>query len=430
MKAENRFLTPPDYEKLIEPIRVDGSLYTSDDVFQQELERIWYKTWVFVGHTSEIPKSGDYVARHIGLQPVLMVRDRGGNVNVFHNRCTHRGNLIVNTPDGNLRAITCPYHGWAFNLSGELVDAPHGKEYTKDFLASNGLNKVKRMSEYRGFIFASLSPEGPTLLEHMGEARRFIDRLVELSPVGEVELTAGWVRHKYRSNWKMLFENDTDGYHVEYVHKSFVQAMIGSQVPEYVGDGKGKTMPIIRDWGGGHTELDFGPGYRYNDATFEWLGRADTSKLTDYVTVMEEAYGKEKAREKLIDGPPHAIIFPNLFIAELSVVIFQPVSANQSVQWHCPVFFKGVPESLNRRMIRQAEGALGPGGFLVADDQIIAERNQDGLISDNPKWLDLSRGYGNEKSVEGLTGVMENSDMTAETTNRSFWKAYKSLMSA
>lgn len=414
-----------DYRALIQPDKVEASLYTSSEIFNDELERIWYKTWVFVGHTSEISKPGDYISRNIGLQPVIMVRDKTGDFNVFSNRCAHRGTKLCNKQSGNVRALVCPYHGWAYDLTGRLVEAPHGGEYSAEFMAEKGLAKVPRLGEYRGFVFASLAEDGPTLDEHLGRSKAFIDRFVEMSPEQEVELTAGWVRHKYESNWKMLYENDTDGYHPEFTHASFLMA-IDTQVVDYVGKRDMATEPVIKDWGDGHTELEFGTGYRHSGKPFEWFGRASPAKFPNYVAAMEEKYGAELALEKMIDGPPHAIIFPNLFIAELSVVIFEPVSANQSVQWHCPAFFKGSPE-VNRRMIRQAEGALGPGGFLVADDQIVAERNQQGLMARSPQWLDISRGMDTEVPDPENEGVVIG-EMVSELTNRGFWKRYMSLM--
>jgi phenylpropionate dioxygenase-like ring-hydroxylating dioxygenase large terminal subunit len=417
-----------NYDYLIQSDKVEGLLYTSDEVFNDELERIWYKTWVFVGHASEIPNPGDYISRNIGLQPVIMVRDRDGSVNVFYNRCTHRGTKLCNRLSGNSRALVCPYHGWAFDLAGNLVDAPHGGEYTPEFMAAHALARAPRQGEYRGFVFASLSPDGVSLDAHLGRGKQLIDRMVDLSPEGEIELSAGWVRHKYDSNWKMLYENDTDGYHVEFTHVSFLQA-ISTQVADYVGqrEAEGKN-PVIRAWGDGHTEIDFATGYRRTGNPFEWFGRVRAQHLPNYVEAMEKAYGKEVAQQRFIDGPPHAIIFPNLFLAELSIVVFEPVAANRCVQWHCPVFFKGAPE-VNKRMIRQAEGALGPGGFLIADDQIVAERNQQGLLARNPQWLDLTRGLATETDDPEHNGVRVG-EMVSELTNRAFWTKYKELMLA
>ena len=83
--------TLPDWGELIEHDRVHGSLYTDPAIYQAELERIWYRTWVYVGHVSEVPEPNDYVLKSIGPQPVIMSRDKQGHIHLLLNRCTHRG---------------------------------------------------------------------------------------------------------------------------------------------------------------------------------------------------------------------------------------------------------------------------------------------------------------------------------------------------
>jgi phenylpropionate dioxygenase-like ring-hydroxylating dioxygenase large terminal subunit len=123
------------------------------------------------------------------------------------------------------------------------------------------------VAAYRGFVFASLAPEGFALAEHLGPATRLIDRSCDLSPEGEIELTAGWVRHRCAANWKMLPENDSDGYHLGFVHRSMFMT-IRSQYQRVVGDERA-IKAVIRDWGQGHIEIDWSPGYQ---GPFEWFG--------------------------------------------------------------------------------------------------------------------------------------------------------------
>jgi phenylpropionate dioxygenase-like ring-hydroxylating dioxygenase large terminal subunit len=120
-------LTPASYRDLVQPDRVHGSLYTEPYVFEDELDRIFHRGWVFVAHDSELPNPGDYITRTVGRQHYLVVRGQDGAVNVFFNRCQHRGNLLCNKPAGSAKSFTCPYHGWAFSLGGELQDVPHAE---------------------------------------------------------------------------------------------------------------------------------------------------------------------------------------------------------------------------------------------------------------------------------------------------------------
>jgi len=410
-----------DFGELIQDDRIHGSLYTDPDIYREELDRIFHNGWVFVGHDSEIPNPGDWVRRAIGEQPVLMIRDNDGQVQVIMNRCTHRGNLLCTQKQGNNKQLVCPYHGWVFGADGQLLDTPepsgYGKQWNK---ADFDVPQANHVEVYRGFVFACLAEEAITLAEHLGDAAELLDRMVDMSPEGEIEVTGGWLQHRFKANWKMLPENDTDGYHVAVTHQSFVMAT-SSQVADYVGEG---ALPKVRDWGMGHTEIDFRLGYRDTDRTFEWYGRLDEAKVPDYVSKMETRYGKEDARKMLVDGPPHAIIFPNLFLAEMNIVFYFPVGPDECVQVYTPLYLKGAPD-MNKRTIRQTEGAVGPAAFLLADDVTIAERTQIGLRAHGNDWLDLSRGMDREAVDEDGHPVSELSD---ETPNRAFWSHYKSVM--
>jgi phenylpropionate dioxygenase-like ring-hydroxylating dioxygenase large terminal subunit len=404
-----------DYKHLIQADKVHGSLYTSEDIYADEMEKIFQNSWFYVGHESEIKEAGDFVSRDIGRSAVIMVRDKDNTVNVLVNRCSHRGNNLCNEMDGNKRNFSCLYHGWVFALNGDLLDVPYPDGFTKD-KKDHGLQKLVTDS-YRGFVFASFKEPTRSFDDYLGNGKKLIDRACNLSPEGEVDLTGGWVRQKFDANWKMLPENDTDGYHVNYVHQSFVQ-VIPSQYNEFVG-GEDTNKGVIRDWGNGHTEIDFAAGYVN---TLDWLG-STVEKSKSYVEKMHAAYGEEEGDRRMFDGPPHSCIFPNLFLAEMNIVIFQPTSVNSCVQWSTPMFLKGVPE-LNFKLLRQSEGALGPAAFLLADDATIAERAQKALQAGTP-WCDLSRGI--DREIVREDGVKE-SRMSDETSNRGFWHHYRSMM--
>lgn len=416
-----QFETPAEInvETLVHDDKIHASLYTDPHIFEQELEKIFYRVWVFVGHDSEVPEPGDYVTRQIGRQPVLMVRDKAGAVSVFLNRCAHRGTLVCPAESGNARAFTCPYHGWTYDLSGQLTGVPFPGAYGPDFnKGDHHLPRVARCDSYRGFVFASLSPEGPSLADHLGIASRLIDRACDLSPEGELDLSAGWVKHRYMSNWKMIPENDTDGYHLGFVHRSVLRSA-GSQYQLFIGEESGN-KGLLRDWGNGHTEIEFSPGYKQ---PFEWFGGAP-DKYAAYLAQLEHSCGKTEADRRVFEGPPHALIFPNLFLAEMNIALFYPLDAEEAIQWHTPMFLKGVPE-LNTRLLRQSEAAMGPASFLLPEDITIASRNQAGLHARQPEWLDLSRGR-NREYVDEAGRVV--SHFTDEVTNRAFWKHYRTLM--
>jgi phenylpropionate dioxygenase-like ring-hydroxylating dioxygenase large terminal subunit len=414
--------TVPHWGDLIERDRVHGSLYTDPAIFQLELERIWYRTWVYVGHLSEVPEPNDYVLKSIGPQPVIMSRDRQGQVHLLLNRCAHRANLVCDAPRGNSSAFRCPYHGWTFSNAGKLLGYPFnsgygGREAKKDL----GLGRVPRIGVYQGFVFGSFAADGPSLLEHLGAATDAFDRLVRLSPSGEVELTAGWLQHKVTANWKMVLENETDGYHPQFVHSS-IFSVADSGIGELYGE---KSTALSRDLGGGHSENDLRPEFRRIGKPLGWFGTTP-DKVPDYVAQLRAALGKQRAEEILIDGSPHVMVFPNLFIAEIQLFVIQPLAVDETVQHVTAVQYKGAPD-MNRRMLQQTIGSVGPAGFLLADDSEMYERNQRGVQALRPQWLVLKRGMHRERRDED--GMLIG-DATDEVPQRGIWRHYRSLMEA
>jgi phenylpropionate dioxygenase-like ring-hydroxylating dioxygenase large terminal subunit len=410
-----------DYKTLVQDDRIHASLYTDPRVFADEMDRIFHLGWVFVGHDSEVPRPGDFVTRRLGREPVIMVRGKDAGIAVLVNRCMHRGTLLCPADRGTARTFACPYHGWTYDLSGELLGVPYPGGYQAFDKSAHGLARAPRVSTYRGFVFASLAATGPTLAEHLGAATRLIDRSCGLSPVGEVELTAGWVKHRCTANWKMLPENDSDGYHLGFVHSALFKS-VRTQYQRVIGEEK-SIKAVVRAWGHGHIEIDWSPGYQ---APFEWLGGASGSVVADYVAALERRDGAETARRRIMQGPAHALIFPNLFLGETNIAIVEPVDVGQCVHWHTPMFLKGVPE-FNGRLLRMAEAGMGPASFLMPEDLIVASRNQAGLQARAVEWLLLGRGL-NRESVDAEGRVV--SHVTDETTNRAFWHHYRSVMTA
>ncbi len=401
---------------------VHGALYSDEAIFQAELEKIWYRTWVYVGHVSEVPKPNDFVMKVLGPQQVLMTRDRNGGINLLLNRCAHRGNQLCMEQKGNRSSFTCPYHGWTFSNTGQLRGFPFANGYDGADRSKLGLAHVPRVAQYRGFVFGSFAAEGPSLEEHLGAARDALDRLCETSPSGEVEITAGFLQHRAKSNWKFLVENETDGYHPQFVHAS-----IFSVAKSGIGDLYGpQSTAVARDLGDGHTENDLRPEFRRIGKPMNWFG-TNAERLPEYVASMKAAYGEEKATQIMIDGTPHVMIFPNLFIAEIQIFVIQPLAANETVQHVTALQFKDAPD-LNRRLRQQTMGSVGPAGFLLADDAEMYERTQRGVTgASKPEWNYLGRGLHRERrDADGfLVG-----DATDEVTSRGIWRHYRSLMEA
>src|ERR1700733_4534968 len=184
---------------------VHSDVYTSPVIFEREMEQIFHRGWVFVGHDSEIPANGDYVLRWIGRQSVIMNRDSHGNVHLFMNRCRHRANSVCQFEKGNSAFFRCAYHGWTYKDSGELVGVPYAEgAYEPPLDKDNfGLIPTPRMGIYRGFVWGSLDREGPSLDDHLGvSAKRAVDLFCDHSPIGEIEVRHGATKSVIYANWK------------------------------------------------------------------------------------------------------------------------------------------------------------------------------------------------------------------------------------
>jgi len=419
-----------EYGELIQEDQVHGRLYYDPVIFAEELEKIWHRQWVYVGHESEVAQPGDYLTRQLGLQPLIMTRDQEGTIQLLLNRCRHRGNLVCESGRGNTQEFRCIYHGWTYNTAGDLLGAPYSAAYGASFRKEDyGLAKVPRVGRYRGFLFASLSPTGISLDEHLGYAKGLIDQFVEMSPEGEVELCAGTQKQRYRGNWKMQVENAVDNYHTTFVHQTandIMRVRTGVDLSQTTSE---QSPALSRYLGGGHALFDFRPLQRQMGKVLNLNNQAKADGTTGarkvYVEAMAKRYGSERAQEILQDGPPHGYIFPNLIFIQLQVRRIQPVSASETAIYYQPSLLKGVPAELNTARLREHEWFFGPAGFGSPDDLEIFERQQVALQARANEWLVLRRGLHRERIEEG--GV-RTSHIADEGHVRGIWQHYQRLM--
>jgi phenylpropionate dioxygenase-like ring-hydroxylating dioxygenase large terminal subunit len=409
------------FNQLIDGPHVRGRLYRDPDLFQRELEAIWYKVWVYIGHVSEVPNPGDFVRRQIGMQPVIMIRDDDGQVGVFFNRCRHRGNLVCQRERGNAEVIRCPYHGWTYARSGELLEPTFEEGYDSNLRRQDfALARTPRVDSYRGLVFASVSPVGITLDEHLGAAKEFIDLFLDLSPLGEIDLNTGTQKLRYRANWKMLPENSLEGdYHGPFIHRvAFdlharqtglnMSSLYENEVPD-----------VIRYLPGGHMVED------YRGASMSPPPGPPSAARRAYVEAMEQRYGAERARQLTSTTAPLVYIFPNLLYLMTHIRRVQPVSVDETYVYYQPMFLKGVPPEINEMRLRLHEFGFGPAGFISPDDIEIMERNQIGIQAQGNDTSFIGRGIHREKAMAdgGTAGFTMD-----ENHLRGMWRHYAKLM--
>lgn len=408
---------------------VHTRVYLDPVIFAQELRRIWSRVWVYVGHDSEIAEPGDYVRRQLGPQPVVLVRDEDGEVGVLVNRCPHRGNLVCQLERGNAQFFRCAYHGWTFKCDGGLLGVTYRKGFRDDQLDElGGMPRVPRVASYRGFVFASLATDGMPLSEQLGPVASRLDEFVDLAPDGEVLLTAGVQKSLYRGNWKLWSENSVDNYHANFVHAS--QAALDPALKRTMARVSSQdSTALVRELGEGNAELDFRPelrrlGMLLNTGIAQGAPEEDQAA---YVRAVHRRLGRERAEALLQQGPPHAFIFPNLFVLQQDARVVQPVAPDRSYVFNYPALLKGAPASVNVSRLRRHENAYGPAGNVLSDDLDVFTRNQRSFADgETGAWLRLERGLHRVRTDDDGRQV---GHITDELGQRSFWRAYNRWMS-
>lgn len=409
--------------------RVDGSIYTSPRIFQEEMDRVFGKTWVFVAHDSEIPAPGDFKTAYIGARPVIVSRDKEGRIHVLLNRCRHRAAAVSRDLSGNTTHFTCKYHGWSYRSDGSLMTmAMHRGGYPDDIdKSAMGLMPAARVDSYRGLIFASMAAEGPTLREHLGPALPYIDRQFDCSPTGKIAVRRGAHRTVYRGNWKFQAENSTDGYHGNFVHQSFWKLMSrfgneGGQHGNYVELDIAKIFQR-REQGrtvgfrGGHGLLQY-------PAPETGIASLRTGPHADYARAMEASYTPARLDEIM---PQHNLwIFPNLGILLDQIRVVQPLAPDLT---EVDLYFydlDGVSDAYNQARFDGYERFFGPASFGSPDDVEMFAINQTGLGAGEVKWLELGRGLGRQQpdGDDGLAGHPSD-----ETPQRAFHRQWAAMMS-
>jgi phenylpropionate dioxygenase-like ring-hydroxylating dioxygenase large terminal subunit len=416
-----------DYDALVKDDRVHGQVYTDPAIFEEEMDKIFHRGWVYVGHAGEIPNPGDFRLRSIGQQSVIMVRADDGQVQLLMNRCTHRANAVCQVERGNARMFRCAYHGWTYRTNGELASVTYADRYGASFHKEDyGLRKLPRLGMYRGFVFGSLSPVGMTLDEHLGSrVKEQLDLFIDLSPAGELDVTAGVHKYGYRANWKFQIENGMDGYHGNFVHQSFfdnIRRRTGVNLSDL---GSSESLAQTRDLGNGHVMIDFRPYNKANGPRLRTIIPTTTSGQA-YRDALIARHGQERAGELLTAGGTHLLVFPNLILIGVQIRVIRPVKIDETEVFLYPTLLKGAPSELNAARLRGHEAFYGPAGGGATDDLEMFERNQVGLSAQVDPWLLLARGRHQEH--QDMNGAVVG-QITDELTQRGIWRHWKKVMS-
>ena len=228
-------------------------------VLELEQRSIFDVCWIYVGHESEVRAAGDFKTRTICGRPLIFCRDSSGGIRVLLNSCRHRGTVVCREPEGNAERYRCFYHGWTYDLDGQLQGVPGEDSYGDNFDRSKlGLQDAPGVESYRGFVFVNFSAEAEPLLDYLAGATEYIDLVVDQSPSGEMEIIQGTQAYDIQANWKLLVENSFDDYHLLSTHVTWLQYLKDSGV-EMQAPPAGHLLPahgVGKPLGNGHAVID------------------------------------------------------------------------------------------------------------------------------------------------------------------------------
>lgn len=189
-------------------------VYDNEELYELELEEIFYPSWHIVCHASEVPEPGSYLTFDLGIEHCFVIRGRDNELRAFHNVCRHRAHPLVRRKQGKCRGrLTCPYHGWTYGLDGELRLVPADESFPGMDKADYGLEAVE-CETFLGFVFVRFRPGGPDLATFLGidPAEVAPYRFEELQPYRKI-----W-SHPIRADWKNVMDNYQESYHVPAGH--------------------------------------------------------------------------------------------------------------------------------------------------------------------------------------------------------------------
>lgn len=426
---------------LVQPDRVHRSVYADPAIFALEMERIFGRAWLVLGHESQVAAPGDYFTTRMGREPVIVTRKESNEIGVLVNRCAHRGSMVCAEGRGNTERFVCPYHGWSYDVAGGLMAVPFESGYDRKKLSQLRLKAVPRVATYRGFIFGSLAQSGPSLEEFLGPARTSFDDLVDRAPGGELEVAGGVFKHAYNGNWKLMLENHLDGAHPAWVHASSVAVARGAPEPGPPGQERYSDIAVrqmrqngapdavweaIGMWTTPHGHGYMGD-YHSDDRLVAGMGNPAFDK---YRSGLIEEHGREKADRILRVTLWNTIVYPNCsFMSQFRQLrIVHPVAVDRSVVYTYSLRMKQAPAQMFRDTVAFANVVNGTGSWVLTDDLEVYERLQRGLSSGAVEWVFLGRGYGGD--VEETGDRSRGATGTSEIYVRAQMRAWLGYMTA
>lgn len=423
--------------------RVNRALFRDADLFDLEMKHVFEGGWVFVGLATQAERPNDYFTAAIGRVPIIVSRDAGGELRCFVNACPHKGVRLVQKACGSASRHVCPYHSWTFDSAGVNRNIKWKKSgcYGAGFDdQSHDLAQVAWFGEYRGFLFASLDPEVCSLEEHLGEARKLLDLIVDKSPEG-VELVPGRVIFTYAANWKMQLENCSDQYHFTSTHPSYI-GILDQRARENAADVVTATLGAADFWQEGKAGVSGGSMSFDHGHVLNWGVMPVCSASPDFERAEQLAEQFGVARRNWMFNMRNLTIFPNLQLAENAssqLRVIRPLAPNLTEMQTWCIAPRGESAAARTQRIRQYEDFFNPTGMATPDDTICYEEAQLGMAEQERVWLQgHARGLtasvmgGNDYSemigLDPARSVLADAQLCDESLFSSYYRAWAERM--
>jgi phenylpropionate dioxygenase-like ring-hydroxylating dioxygenase large terminal subunit len=426
-----------DVMALVQEDRVHRDLYLSAELFALEQRHFFANTWLYVGHASQVPAAGDFVAVELAGRPLLMVRQGDGGIRVLNNRCAHKGTQLVTDASGNVnKFFRCPYHAWTYKLDGSPLAVPlkNGYEGTrlKDCESGQGMGALKHVAVYRDFVFARLNDGGPDFHAYFGDVLGAIDNLVDRSPVGQLRVEGGVLRNIVHCNWKMYLENINDTVHPLSTHESATQAANMLWRGQPADAPKPMAMEQILPFGSGYDFFDRMGGRVYPNG-HSMLGvnfsiHSSYAQVPEYEAALRAAHGQERAAEILQRSPQNSVCFPSLSVkgSPQAIRVIRPLAADRTLVEAWSFRVVGAPDLLFERSMTYNRLVFSPMSVVAHDDVHLFESIQQGLHAGANEWVSLHRDYDPSELAEGTQDVNGTNELLMRNQFRA-WAKFMTL---